>query len=206
MEHSLVDGIGAEHAENAMRVLNSGDHESFAAMVPPAPICVPVLDVSAIYTSHLDRVYAFFAYRVGRTSDAEDLTSQTFERVVRHAHGFDPDRGGITTWVFAIAEHVLVDHYRRQGRRDERAFDEESAALGAEEGQHAIGIDPRLQEAIAALSERERRVIGLRFGADLSGREIARLIGATEANVHQILSRALRRMRAEIGDASAVRR
>jgi RNA polymerase sigma factor (sigma-70 family) len=107
--------------------------------------------------------------------------------------------------VFAIAEHVLVDHYRRQGRRDERAFDDERDEWAAEEMRPAIGIDPRLQEAIASLGDRERRVIGLRFGADLSGREIARLIGTTEANVHQILSRALRRMRAEIGDASAVR-
>jgi RNA polymerase sigma-70 factor (ECF subfamily) len=171
----------------------------------PFPPGARVLDVSAIYTSHLDRVYAFFAYRVGRTSDAEDLTSQTFERVVRHAHRFDPERGGVTTWVFAIAEHVLVDHYRRQGRRDERAFDDERDEWAAEEMRPAIGIDPRLQEAIASLGDRERRVIGLRFGADLSGREIARLIGTTEANVHQILSRALRRMRAEIGDASAVR-
>jgi RNA polymerase sigma-70 factor (ECF subfamily) len=173
--------------------------------VPPVPTARTVLDVSALYTSHLDRVYAFFAYRVGRTSDAEDLTSQTFERVVRHAKQFDSRRGSVTTWVFTIAEHVLVDHYRRMGRRDERAFDEASDEWAADEDRPSLGVDPVLQQALEGLGERERRVIGLRFGADLTGREIAHLLDVSEANVHQILSRALRRMRAELGDASAVR-
>jgi len=173
--------------------------------VPPVPTALTVLDVPALYTSHLDRVYAFFVYRVRRMSDAEDLTSQTFERVVRHARQFDERRGSVTTWVFAIAEHVLVDHYRRMGRRDERAFDEGTDEWAAPDDRPSLGIDARLQAAIDGLGERERRVIGLRFGADLSGREIARLLKISEANVHQILSRALRRMRADLGDASAVR-
>ncbi|MGX6446632.1 RNA polymerase sigma factor [Patulibacter sp. S7RM1-6] len=164
-----------------------------------------MLDVSATYTSHLDRVYGFFLYRVGRAYDAEDLTSLTFERVVRHAHRFDPARGSVTTWVFAIAEHVLVDHYRRQGRRDERAFDDERDDRPEEDDPRPLGIDPRLERAIAGLSDRERRVVGLRFGGDLTGREIGRLLDVTEANVHQILSRALRRMRAELGDVNDLR-
>jgi len=164
-----------------------------------------VLNVNELYASHLDRVFAFFAYRVASVSDAEDLTSATFERVVRHAHRFDPSRGKVTTWLFAISENVLVDHYRRQGRRDERDFDEHDDRWRAPEDRPSIGLSPELEAALTVLTDRERRVIGLRFGADLSGREIAKLIDTSEANVHQLLSRALRRMRAEIGDASSTR-
>ncbi|MEV4420645.1 sigma-70 family RNA polymerase sigma factor [Patulibacter sp. NPDC049589] len=164
-----------------------------------------MLNVHDLYASHLDRVYAFFAYRVHNAADAEDLTSATFERVVRHASRFDPERASVTTWIFSIGENVLIDHYRRQGRRDERDFVEDDDRWRAPEDRPSIGLSPELQAAIEGLSDRERRVIGLRFGADLSGREIATLVDATEANVHQILSRALRRMREQIGDVSSAR-
>lgn len=164
-----------------------------------------MLDVPELYTSHLERVYGFFAYRVANVTDAEDLTALTFERVVRHSARFDPALASATTWVFAIAEHVLIDHYRRQGRRDEREFDEDEGAWRAIEDRPSIGLGPELQAALSRLSERERHVVGLRFGADLSGREIAELVGVSEANVHQILSRALRRLRMEIGTATAAR-
>jgi RNA polymerase sigma-70 factor (ECF subfamily) len=159
-----------------------------------------VLDVSDLYASHLDRVYAYFAYRVSDVADAEDLTSATFERVVRHAARFDPRRASAGTWLFAIAERQLIDHYRRQGRRDESPIVEDDPALVAPDDRPSIGLAPELQRAVDGLSDRERRVVGLRYGAGLTGREIAEVIGATEANVHQILSRALRRMRQEMGD------
>lgn len=164
-----------------------------------------MLDVHDLYASHLDRVFAFFAYRVSRTADAEDLTSATFERVVRHAGRFDPGRATVTTWLFAISENVLIDHYRRQGRRDERDFDDQAEEWHAPEDRPSIGVSPGLQRALAGLSDRERRVIGLRYGADLSGREIAAVLGTTEANAHQLLSRALRRLRSELGDVSSAR-
>lgn len=164
-----------------------------------------MLNVNELYASHLDRVFAFFAYRVSSVPDAEDLTSATFERVVRHAHRFDPNRANVTTWLFAIGENVLIDHYRRLGRRDERDFDEQDERWRAPEDRPSIGLTPELETALASLSERERRVVGLRFGADLSGKEIAALIETSEANVHQLLSRALKRMRAELGEVSQSR-
>jgi RNA polymerase sigma-70 factor (ECF subfamily) len=164
-----------------------------------------VLDVHDLYASHLDRVYAFFAYRLRSTVDAEDLTSATFERVVRHRTRFDPARASVTTWIFAIAENVLVDHYRRQGRRDEGALDDEAQHWRAPEDRPSIALSQALQDAVEALSERERQVVGLRFGAELTGREIGEVVGASEANVHQILSRSLRKMRAVIGSPDAAR-
>jgi RNA polymerase sigma-70 factor (ECF subfamily) len=164
-----------------------------------------VLDASALYSSHLDRVYAFFAYRVSDPVEAEDLTSLTFERVVRHAGRFDASKGSATTWLFAIAERQLIDHYRRQGRRDETTLEGVGHVLVGPDDRPSIGLTPALQRAIEGLSERERQVVGLRFGADLSGREIAKIVDATEDNVHQILSRALRRMRTELGDVSQAR-
>lgn len=157
-----------------------------------------MLNVSDIYSAHLDKVFSYFVYRVSTISDAEDLTSATFERVVRHAAKYDPERGDITTWLFSIAERQLIDHYRRSGRRDERPFDEVSEAAHSEGDRPSIGLDPALERAIGQLSDRDRQVLALRFGGDLSGNEIAMILHLSEANVHQILSRSLRRLRAEL--------
>ncbi len=167
-----------------------------------------MLDVTRVYELYVDRVYAFFAYRLSRSDEAEDLTATTFERIVRHAGRFDEARGSLATWTFTIAENVLIDHYRRQGRRCEQPLpeaDDEAIGQLVAVDRPSEGLPPALQEALEALSPRERHVIGLRFGGDLSGREIANVMGTSEANVHQILSRALRRIRQQIGDVTSVR-
>jgi RNA polymerase sigma-70 factor (ECF subfamily) len=64
-----------------------------------------------------------------------------------------------------------------------------------------MGLDPQVELALAKLSDRERELISLRFGADLSGPEIAELTDLSLANVQQILSRGLRRMRATLDEA-----
>ena len=61
-----------------------------------------------------------------------------------------------------------------------------------------LGLEPDLERALAGLAPREREIIALRFGGELTGPEIAELTGLSLANVQQILSRSLRRMRAVI--------
>src|SRR5262245_61204586 len=74
-------------------------------------------DWDALYAEQLPRVYNFFRYRVGAT-EAEDLTSATFEKAWRARHRYRRDVAGFATWLFAIARNVAVDH-RRRARREE---------------------------------------------------------------------------------------
>ena len=69
------------------------------------------------------------------------------------------------------------------------------------EDQVNLGIAPDLAGALAQLSDRDREVIALRFGGGMNGPEIATALGLTLANVQQILSRSLRRMRDALEDA-----
>jgi RNA polymerase sigma-70 factor (ECF subfamily) len=157
-------------------------------------------DLRQVYRDHVDAVYAFFAYSVPRTV-AEDLTSSTFERVVRSWASYDPRKAGVRTWILAIARNQLTDHYRRASHRRARSIDEEPALI---EG--LVGVDPLGEvgdrDAFRALLEgsggREREILALRYGADLSANEVAELLELTSANVHQIASRALRRLRREL--------
>lgn len=152
-------------------------------------------DFSATFEQHVWEVHGFFAYRLGSRTDAEDLTQATFERAFRAWGRFDPQRASPRTWLMAIAHNLLIDHYRHRAVRPEAPLPE-NIELADETAETSLGLDPALAAALASLSEREREIIALRFGADLTGPEIATVTGLTLANVQQILSRSLRRMRA----------
>ena len=147
-----------------------------------------------VYDEHVWRVYGFFVYRLGHRDAAEDLTQTTFERALRAWSRFDPGRASESTWLLAIARNLLIDHYRRDRSSLTEPIDEELAPTvpGPEE---QFTDAPELVSALARLSERDREVIALRFGGDMSGPEIAHLLKLSLANVQQILSRSLRKLR-----------
>lgn len=150
------------------------------------------------YRVHVRAVYAFFAYSVDRTT-AEDLTSATFERALRAWSTFDAARASERTWILAIARNLLTDHFRRERHRAGPSVDEHPALL-----ERMVTTDDPLARELSTeglvswlrhLNQREREVLALRFGADLSAREVSELTGLSEANVHQVSSRALGRLR-----------
>ncbi|TMK39857.1 MAG: sigma-70 family RNA polymerase sigma factor [Actinobacteria bacterium] len=160
---------------------------------------MPSLNFETAYDEHLWRVFGFFAYRVG-PSEAEDLTQQTFERALRAWRRFDDQRSPVGAWLLAIARNLLIDHYRASASRQGNVpIDEAPAgALLAYTDPAPPGPEPAIAAALDKLSDRDRELIALRYGGDLTTPEIAALTGLALANVQQILSRAQRRLRSEL--------
>ena len=159
-------------------------------------------DFGRVYEDHVWRVYGFLAYRVRDRDLAEDLTQATFERALRAWSRFDPRRGSERTWLLAIARNAMIDHHRRHHREQLDATEFLTATVpGPEE---RVGAFSELAGALAALSDRDRDVLALRFGAELTGPEIAKLMDLTLANVQQIISRSLRKLRTLLGGETAV--
>ena len=156
-------------------------------------------------------VYGYFGYRVRGREEAEDLTQATFERAFKAWGRFDADRASVRTWLLTIAHNLLVDHYRREGdvRHDPIDHDDDlEPRLGTAPDPGDLGLSPELESGLELLSSRERELIALRFGGDLRGPEIAELTGLSLANVQQILSRALRKLKESLRgrDEAATRR
>jgi RNA polymerase sigma factor (sigma-70 family) len=152
-----------------------------------------------LYEDHVWRVYGFLAYRLGRDRETiEDLTQLTFERALRAWPRFDPQRSSVSTWLLAIAGNALIDHYRRGARVFEELDELALPRVGGPEERFAGS--PELVAALGRLAEREREVLALRYGGDLTGPEIAELLGLSLANVQQINSRGLRRLRQLLGE------
>jgi RNA polymerase sigma-70 factor, ECF subfamily len=153
---------------------------------------------SAVFVDHVEAVFRFHAYRAPSRETAEDLTQVTFEKALKAWPRFDPARAMPRTWLLAIARNVLIDE--RRADRHELTLDDARLDLLTTHDEHRLGPSAALSTALAGLATREREVLGLRFGADLSGPEIADVMGLSVGNVQQILSRTLRRLRADLTD------
>jgi RNA polymerase sigma-70 factor (ECF subfamily) len=136
------------------------------------------------------RVYAYVAYRVGDGPEAEDITSETFERALRYRSGFDPRRGEPLSWLIGISRRCIADSARR--RLETVEVVPEDAGDG-----HADDVSRRieLRGAVAALDARDREIVALRFGADLTARQIGELLDMKTNAVEVALHRALQTMR-----------
>jgi RNA polymerase sigma factor (sigma-70 family) len=157
----------------------------------------PDPELQRVYREHVSAVYAFFGYSVSKET-AEDLTASTFERVIRAWADYDPQRGPERAWVLAIARNLLTDHYRRQQRRNTVSTDEHPIlldVLSSDDWIESRLSHAELHEWLEQLGAREREILALRYGADLRATEIAELTNLTASNVHQIVSRSLRRLR-----------
>jgi RNA polymerase sigma factor (sigma-70 family) len=145
------------------------------------------------------RVYAYVAYRIGAGSEAEDVTSETFERALRYRESFDPRKGTPIAWLLGIARSTLAGRRLRVHEQ----LDAE-AAVGTDEIEDQVAARLDLQAALERLEERDRELISLRYGADLSSKQIGELLGLEPGAVDVSLHRARSRLRAALGEAERV--
>jgi len=154
------------------------------------------LDWDALYADQAPRVYNYLRFRLGVHADVEDLTSRTFEKAWRSRARYQRDLAGFATWLFKIAHNVALDHLH--SRREHLPIDaaHEVAAEHTPERDAERNSDlARLALLTAGLPERERELIALKYGAELSNRLIARLSGISESNVGTILHRTVQSLR-----------
>jgi RNA polymerase sigma-70 factor, ECF subfamily len=141
------------------------------------------------------RVYAYVAYRVGDGPDAEDLTSETFERALRYRKSYDPKKGEPVAWLLGIAKRC-VDGRGPRVELPSESIEERTMGDLEEETIRRLTVTG----AVAALDERDRELIALRYGADMTARQIAELLGARTNAIEVALHRALARLRATFDD------
>ena len=155
------------------------------------------LDWDALYAEQLPRVLNYFRFRLGRHSDAEELTSRTFEKAWRARDRYRKDLAGFSTWLFKIARNVGADCLRAQRHYlpIDAAMERESEDRPQDDAERDSNL-ARLAELSAHLPERERELIALKYGAGMDHHAIAQLTGLSESNVGVILHRTVQTLRA----------
>jgi RNA polymerase sigma factor (sigma-70 family) len=141
------------------------------------------------------RVYSYVAYRIGDSAEAEDVTSDVFERALRYRDSYDASRGQPLSWLLGIARRSIEDaRLRRPQTADLHDLDHASA----EDLEGSAVRRLSLATAINGLDERDRDLLALRYGADLSAREIAAVLELKTNAVEVALHRARARLQTQL--------
>ena len=152
-----------------------------------------------MYDTCMPKVYRYVSYRTGNASIAEDITSDVFEKALKHFDSYQQEKASQSTWLMTIARNTITDHFRREGRvqvvREEDAPEEVSQEPGVGEQVERLEEVRQLRLCLAGLPQLDQDIISLKFGAGMNNREIARTLKVSESNVGTRLFRAVRRLR-----------
>jgi RNA polymerase sigma factor (sigma-70 family) len=157
-----------------------------------------------IYREHVTPVWRYVRLRVPSDSDAEDVTSQVFEKALRSWPSYDVARGSVGGWLVGIARHAVADWWRKHGRElpaDHLGDRIEEAAEDDPEGDalRRLGADD-VRRQLGVLTAREREAVALRFGSELSSSEVAAVLGVTPSAARMLVHRAINRLREVMRD------
>jgi RNA polymerase sigma-70 factor, ECF subfamily len=147
-----------------------------------------------LYLIHFDRIYSYLHLNVGNRQDAEDLTTQTFLRMLEAIGRFRWQAVPFSAWLFRIAHNLAIDHFRA-GRRVQ-SEDEVPEPLGQEESSAEDQAMDSIGQAgmltlIERLSAEQRQVLTLKFLFGFANAEVAGILGKTEGAVKSLQHRAL---------------
>jgi RNA polymerase sigma-70 factor (ECF subfamily) len=147
-----------------------------------------------LYLIHFDRIYSYLHVSVGNRHDAEDLTTQTFLKMLESINKFRWQSAPFSAWLFRIAHNLAMDHFRASRRwQPEEEVPEPLAdeSTSAEEGAfESIGRKSML-ELIDELSGEQQQVLTLKFVFNFSNAEAATILGKTEGAIKSLQHRAL---------------
>jgi RNA polymerase sigma-70 factor, ECF subfamily len=147
-----------------------------------------------LYLLHFDRIYSYLHMSVGNRHDAEDLTNQTFVKMLESIGRFQWRKVPISAWLFRIAHNLAMDHFRASKRwqpEEEVPEPEDSAEHSAEdEALQSIGRRSML-EMIEDLSPDQQQVLTLKFVFNFGNAEVATILGKTEGAIKSLQHRAL---------------
>ena len=147
-----------------------------------------------LYLLHFDRIYSYLHMTVGNRHDAEDLTTQTFLKMLESIGKFRWGSAPFSAWLFRIAHNLAMDHFRAARRvqpeeevPEPEAGEDTSAELQA---MQSIGRQSML-ELIEDLSPEQQQVLTLKFVFNFSNGEVATILGKTEGAIKSLQHRAL---------------
>jgi len=167
---------------------------------------------SEIYRVSCNRVHRAIRPLCRNDADALDVVQDTFEKALQALPGYRPRAGkSFYSWLLTIALNTA----RRQGARSARLLTMDESPLSrlreSRQGQAEspeetnLEIKDALLHVLGKLSEQDRKIVCLRYGAEMTAEEIAQLFRMSAANVRKICERRRKTMLAELRAATGDR-
>jgi len=181
----------AESTEHVRKLVERAQHGDRSAL-------------EELYLLHFDRVYSYLHMSVGNRHDAEDLTTQTFLKMLESIKRFRWQSAPFSAWLFRIAHNLAMDHFRATRRWQpeedvpEQPGEEEPSAEA--EAMQVIGRQSML-ELIDGLSHEQQQVLTLKFVFNFSNADVATILEKTEGAVKSLQHRALVSLQKQISQS-----
>jgi RNA polymerase sigma-70 factor, ECF subfamily len=147
-----------------------------------------------LYLIHFDRIYSYLHVSVGNRHDAEDLTTQTFLKMLESIGRFRWQSAPFSAWLFRIAHNLAMDHFR--ARKRVQPEEEVPEPIGSEEpsaeleAMQSIGRQSML-ELIDKLSPEQQQVLTLKFVFNFPNADVAKILDKTDGAIKSLQHRAL---------------
>lgn len=158
------------------------------------------LDINEIYDRYHRDVYHFALYFTNNKQEAEDITQETFIKIMKSISSLkDPER--LKTWILTIARNTAMDLHRKRkfvSLFPEWVFDKEKDSVTPEERLIQKGEWTELQNALLKLKQQYRTVVILRGLKELTIKETADILGCSEAKVRVDYHRALQLLKKQV--------
>jgi RNA polymerase sigma factor (sigma-70 family) len=174
------------HETTPARVLSTMPSRTRSERPTPLPPFERVLE------QHGRAVLRFCVTEAG-AARAEDCFQETMLAALQ-AYDELRDAGAVRAWLLAIAARKVVDQHRSTRRAPEPVADVDAHAAPDDEPAH----DAALWARVARLPDKQRRAVTLRYGGDLSHREIALVMATSEAAARRNVFEGLARLRKDI--------
>lgn len=150
-----------------------------------------------LYDRYIDRIYAYTLRQTGNEALAQDATSATFEKALRHLRRYRWQGQTFCAWLYRIARNEAIAIHRKQRFLAPLSL----GRLGEPNAEQVL--DTQLQSddvqlALARLPGRDQELLILRFYEDLSNAEIASILGCSVQSLYVRVHRALSRLRKEL--------
>ena len=150
-----------------------------------------------LYDMYIDRVYRHIFYRIGNTSDTEDLTQQVFIKAWQAISRFKKMSSPFLAWLMTISNHLVIDFYRAHKETVllEEDFIVDKSSPGPECAVETSWAKAEVHKAIRQLPPEQQQVVMLRYIEGFSGRDTAAAMDKSEEAIRVMLYRALKRLR-----------
>ena len=146
------------------------------------------------------RVLLRFCISQAGPDRGEDVFQETMISALR-AYDTLKDPDAVRSWLFSIAARKAIDSHRAVGRAPVPVDDVDVIRSAVSGGDPANAAGGEIWRDVARLPDKQRQAVGLRFIADLSHREIAIVMGTSEAAARRNVFEAVRRLREDLTDA-----
>lgn len=156
--------------------------------------------LARLWAAHGTRVMAIGQRFLGSAEDGEDVAQETYLKLWRARHRFDPAKSSGEAWLYTVARNVARDKLRRQrirwlaGLEDLRLEPVDDAPTAAVRAESRAALRDA-QAALLELPDAQRMALLLAVVAGLETPDIAEVLGKSRGAVEQLLVRARKRLR-----------